>query len=204
MSLNDVCCYIPAWFGVLATFFTAMLAYECSLPVVDLAEHADSNSDIDSDIITTTNTSNTNNNDNDNTREEPFGSILECIPGISWLHRKITQVALTIMEKTIKTDLGLRHKSVFPGCKGWIDISSPAVEIALFTGMIMSIVPAHLMRSMGGGYDNESVAVFAMVLTFYLWTRSLRGGSKVVSWTTWVWGAVTGIAYFNVSALKVL
>merc|ERR1712127_447204 len=32
MSLNDVCCYMPAWFGVSASFFTGLLAYECSLP----------------------------------------------------------------------------------------------------------------------------------------------------------------------------
>jgi dolichyl-diphosphooligosaccharide--protein glycosyltransferase len=30
MSLNDVCCYVPAWFGVLATAFLGMLAYECT------------------------------------------------------------------------------------------------------------------------------------------------------------------------------
>ena len=30
MSLNDVCCLIPAWFGSLATFITGMLALECS------------------------------------------------------------------------------------------------------------------------------------------------------------------------------
>ena len=171
MSLNDVCCYIPAWFGVLATFFTGMLAYECSLPVISDHEH-----------------------------EQPFGSILDTIAPLSWLHRKITGMGLTIMETVLGTDLGLRHTSVLPKCNGWIDVSSPAVEIALFTGMIMSIVPAHLMRSMGGGYDNEAVAVFAMVLTFYLWTRSLRGGMYVDSGFTWVWGAVTGVAYFNVSA----
>jgi dolichyl-diphosphooligosaccharide--protein glycosyltransferase len=31
-SLNDICCYIPAWFGVMATFMTGCLAYECSIP----------------------------------------------------------------------------------------------------------------------------------------------------------------------------
>jgi dolichyl-diphosphooligosaccharide--protein glycosyltransferase len=30
MSLNDVCCYVPAWFGVLATAFLGLLAYECT------------------------------------------------------------------------------------------------------------------------------------------------------------------------------
>ena len=30
MSLNDVCCFVPAWFGVLATGFIGLLAYECT------------------------------------------------------------------------------------------------------------------------------------------------------------------------------
>ena len=30
MSLNDVCCLIPAWFGALATLTTGLLALECS------------------------------------------------------------------------------------------------------------------------------------------------------------------------------
>ena len=43
----------------------------------------------------------------------------------------------------------------------------PALESSIFTAMMMSIVPAHLLRSVGGGYDNESVATTAMVsLTF--------------------------------------
>ncbi|KAI2490642.1 Oligosaccharyl transferase STT3 subunit [Fragilaria crotonensis] len=31
-SINDVCCYVPAWFGIIATFITGLIAYECSLP----------------------------------------------------------------------------------------------------------------------------------------------------------------------------
>ncbi len=176
MSLNDVCCYIPAWFGVIATLLTGMLAYECSLPVVS-----------------------------EKVGEEPFESILENIPGISFLYRKgmmpACQLVMDLLEKIFGTDFGLRHRSMMPADKKWVDASSPAVEIALVAAAVMSIVPAHLMRSMGGGFDNESVAMAAMVLTFYLWTRSLRGG-KVVCFTTWLWGVAAGIAYFNVSWIQ--
>ena len=37
----------------------------------------------------------------------------------------------------------------------------------------MSMIPAHLMRSMAGGYDNESIAVTAICLTFYLYPASV-------------------------------
>ena len=30
MTLNDVCCYVPVWFGVTATLFLGLLTYECS------------------------------------------------------------------------------------------------------------------------------------------------------------------------------
>merc|ERR1719277_2241162 len=33
MSLNDVCCYVPVWFGVLATLFLGLLTYECTQSV---------------------------------------------------------------------------------------------------------------------------------------------------------------------------
>lgn len=55
--------------------------------------------------------------------------------------------------------------------------------------LVMAIIPAHLMRSIGGGYDNESIAMFAMVATFFLWCRSLRTSS---SW--WI-GVLAGLAY---------
>lgn len=60
---------------------------------------------------------------------------------------------------------------------------------AIFATAIFAIVPAHLMRSIGGGYDNESVAVSTMLLTFYLWVRCLRINSH------WLWSVFAGAAY---------
>ncbi|EED93659.1 oliosaccharyl transferase, partial [Thalassiosira pseudonana CCMP1335] len=67
----------------------------------------------------------------------------------------------------------------------------------LATMYFMGIVPAHIMRSVGGGYDNESVAMTAMILVFYLWTRSLLSSSTM---TAFFWGSVTGVAYFYMVA----
>jgi dolichyl-diphosphooligosaccharide--protein glycosyltransferase len=81
MTLNDVCCYVPAWFGAIATVFLGLVTWECT--------------------------------------------------------------------------------------------DSP--NAAVVASGIMAVVPAHIMRSVGGGYDNESVAMTAMLMTFYLWNRCLRG-----------------------------
>ncbi|EPY19546.1 dolichyl-diphosphooligosaccharide--protein glycosyltransferase [Strigomonas culicis] len=54
--------------------------------------------------------------------------------------------------------------------------------------------PAHLMRSMAGEFDNECIALAAMLLTFYLWVRALRGERA------WPIGLLAGLAYGNMVA----
>eukprot|EP00951_Prasinocladus_malaysianus_P001961 scaffold13965_cov48-Prasinocladus_malaysianus.AAC.2 len=95
MSLNDICVFVPCWFGSLATILTGLLAAECS------------------------------------------------------------------------------------GSKN----AGPTAAL------VMAIIPAHIMRSVGGGYDNESIAVTAMVGTFYFWVRSLRSDKS------WPFGILAGLFY---------
>lgn len=38
-----------------------------------------------------------------------------------------------------------------------------------------------LFRSVGGSYDNEGVAIFALIFCFYLWVKSVHTGSFVLS-----------------------
>jgi hypothetical protein len=177
MSLNDVCCYIPAWFGAIATIFTALIAYECSLPV-------------------------------DSEKEGPYTNILEQVPILRIVYKQVVSPVVELLMQTIEfvfgTDFGLRLRSTIPTKYGYVDLSSPAIESALIAGFIMSVVPAHMMRSIGGGYDNESVAMTAMTMTFFFWTRTLRGDKYVLTWKTWVMGALTGASYFYVSFSSVI
>lgn len=85
MSLNDVCCYVPVWFGVLATILVGAMTY----------------------VVTG----------------------------------------------------GSRNKAVVASA-------------------VMSIIPAHIMRSVGGGYDNESVAISCLCLTFTCWCWAVSGVSN--------------------------
>ena len=105
MSLNDVCCFVPAWFGVSATCFLGLLTKECS------------------------------------------GSYASGVVAAG----------------------------------------------------IMSIVPAHLMRSVGGGYDNESIALTCMSATFFCWVRALRNDPTATDGRATrdsiVWGVMAGLAY---------
>eukprot|EP01116_Phalansterium_solitarium_P013790 TRINITY_DN31202_c0_g1_i1.p1 TRINITY_DN31202_c0_g1~~TRINITY_DN31202_c0_g1_i1.p1 ORF type:complete len:724 (-),score=329.55 TRINITY_DN31202_c0_g1_i1:273-2444(-) len=70
---------------------------------------------------------------------------------------------------------------------------SPNASVA--AAALMAIVPAHMMRSVAGGFDNESVAVTAIVSTFYLWLRATRGEKS------WPWAIPAAISYiYMVSA----
>lgn len=55
-------------------------------------------------------------------------------------------------------------------------------------GMI-AIVPGYISRSVAGSYDNEGVAIFALLLTYYLWVKSVKTGSLF-------WSGLTALAYF--------
>jgi len=110
LSLNDVCCFVPAWFGVSATIFLGLLTLECSG-------------------------------------------------------------------------------------------SKPA---AAASSLIMAIVPAHIMRSVGGGYDNESIALTAMCATFWCWVRALRVDSSVPDGVatkgSYTFGVLCGLCYIYMVA----
>uniref|UniRef100_A0A7S4G4W8 dolichyl-diphosphooligosaccharide--protein glycotransferase n=1 Tax=Eutreptiella gymnastica TaxID=73025 RepID=A0A7S4G4W8_9EUGL len=67
--------------------------------------------------------------------------------------------------------------------------ASRSLSCATIAALVMSIIPAHLMRSIAGGYDNESIAVSAICFTFYLWVRSLRTKNS------WPIAALAGLCY---------
>jgi len=141
MSLNDVCCYIPAWFGAITSFLVGCIAYECSL---------------------------------------------ECNSGTN-----IVSLLWGLFSgKKSKVKMGSGTEIIF-------GLSSPAAECGIFATGIMAIVPAHLMRSVGGGFDNESVALTAMASTFYLWIRSLRTFDN----RSHLYGILAGVSYFYMAAV---
>eukprot|EP00920_Eleutheroschizon_duboscqi_P033478 GHVT01080575.1.p1 GENE.GHVT01080575.1~~GHVT01080575.1.p1 ORF type:complete len:376 (-),score=17.97 GHVT01080575.1:525-1652(-) len=53
--------------------------------------------------------------------------------------------------------------------------SGAGLFAALFTG----ISPAYLSRSVAGSYDNEAVAIFAMVFAFYCWIYAVNHGTMI-------------------------
>lgn len=42
---------------------------------------------------------------------------------------------------------------------------------------LLAMVPSYISRSVAGSYDNEAVAIFALIFTFYLYIKTLNTGS---------------------------
>ena len=46
----------------------------------------------------------------------------------------------------------------------------------LVAACLISIVPGYISRSVAGSYDNEGIAIFCMLLTYFLWVRAVKTG----------------------------
>ncbi|PFH59255.1 hypothetical protein XA68_12626 [Ophiocordyceps unilateralis] len=51
----------------------------------------------------------------------------------------------------------------------------------LLAAIFMGIAPGYISRSVAGSYDNEAIAIFLLVFTFYLWLKALKLGSMLWS-----------------------
>ncbi|KAK0730652.1 putative oligosaccharyltransferase [Lasiosphaeris hirsuta] len=58
----------------------------------------------------------------------------------------------------------------------------------LLAAVFMGITPGYISRSVAGSYDNEAIAIFLLVFTFYLWIKALKQGSML-------WGALCALFY---------
>ncbi|GCC18782.1 hypothetical protein chiPu_0018063 [Chiloscyllium punctatum] len=59
----------------------------------------------------------------------------------------------------------------------------------LLAAAMIAVVPGYISRSVAGSYDNEGIAIFCMLLTYYLWIKSVKTGSIY-------WSAMCALAYF--------
>ena len=47
----------------------------------------------------------------------------------------------------------------------------------LLAAIFIGIAPGYISRSVAGSYDNEAIAIFLLMFTFYLWIKALKVGS---------------------------
>ncbi|KAK3867873.1 hypothetical protein Pcinc_026702 [Petrolisthes cinctipes] len=59
----------------------------------------------------------------------------------------------------------------------------------LFAACFIAVVPGYISRSVAGSYDNEGIAIFALMFTYYLWVKSVKTGSLF-------WSSTASLSYF--------
>eukprot|EP00033_Pygsuia_biforma_P001994 GCRY01002219.1.p1 GENE.GCRY01002219.1~~GCRY01002219.1.p1 ORF type:complete len:714 (-),score=142.20 GCRY01002219.1:267-2408(-) len=63
----------------------------------------------------------------------------------------------------------------------------------LIAAAFVAIAPGYISRSVAGSFDNEGVAIFALIFTFYMWVKAVNTGSLF-------WAASCAVAYFYMVA----
>ncbi len=66
----------------------------------------------------------------------------------------------------------------------------------LLAACCMAIVPGYISRSVAGSYDNEGIAIFALLFTYYLWLKSVKIGSVM-------WATAAAISYFYMVSARI-
>lgn len=59
----------------------------------------------------------------------------------------------------------------------------------LVAAALIAICPGYISRSVAGSYDNEAIAIFALLLTFYLFVKAVNTGSLA-------WSLASAFGYF--------
>ncbi|KAF8470328.1 Oligosaccharyl transferase STT3 subunit [Russula ochroleuca] len=63
----------------------------------------------------------------------------------------------------------------------------------LLAAAFIGIVPGYISRSVAGSYDNEAIAIFLLMFTFFLWIKAMKQGSAL-------YGTLTAVFYFYMVA----
>jgi dolichyl-diphosphooligosaccharide--protein glycosyltransferase len=66
-------------------------------------------------------------------------------------------------------------------------------QAGLLSALFIAIVPSYISRSVAGSYDYEGISIFILILTFYLFVRSVRTGSLLSA-------LLTSLSYFYMVA----
>ncbi|GAA6053100.1 hypothetical protein JCM3770_000384 [Rhodotorula araucariae] len=63
----------------------------------------------------------------------------------------------------------------------------------LWAALFIAIAPGYISRSVAGSYDNEAIAIFILMITFYFWIKTVKTGSVL-------WAGVTALFYYYMVA----
>lgn len=59
---------------------------------------------------------------------------------------------------------------------------------------MFDFLQGYISRSVAGSFDNEGIAIFALILTYYFWIKAVKTGSLM-------WSCACALAYFYMVTL---
>ncbi|ORY31629.1 Oligosaccharyl transferase STT3 subunit-domain-containing protein [Naematelia encephala] len=114
--------------------------------------------------------------------------------GLIWNFLKMINMPVDIRNVCVMLAPG------FAGLTAWAtymftkEMSTPAA--GLLAAAFIGITPGYISRSVAGSYDNEAIAIFLLMITFYTWIKALKTGSALMGvlaalfygWMVAAWG----------------
>ncbi|XP_066258601.1 dolichyl-diphosphooligosaccharide--protein glycosyltransferase subunit STT3A [Euwallacea similis] len=125
----------------------------------------------------------------------PLGRI---IGGTIYPGLMVTSVFLFRLGQFLHIDINIRNVCVFlaPLFSSLTTLITYLLTKEIFdkgagltAAAFVAIVPGYISRSVAGSYDNEGIAIFCMLLTYYAWIKAVKTG-------TIKWGTLAALAYF--------
>ncbi|GAO52644.1 oligosaccharyl transferase STT3 subunit [Saitoella complicata NRRL Y-17804] len=104
--------------------------------------------------------------------------------------------------KAINYPVDIRNICVLlaPGFSGltalatyWFTKEMKDESAGLLAAAFIGIAPGYISRSVAGSYDNEAIAIFLLMFTFFLWIKALKVGSAF-------WGGLAALFYYYMVA----
>lgn len=65
-----------------------------------------------------------------------------------------------------------------------MEVNLQSEGAGLIAASMIAIVPGYISRSVAGSYDNEGIAIFCMLFTYYTWIKAVKSGS--VQWCVFI------------------
>eukprot|EP00921_Rhytidocystis_pertsovi_P002975 GHVQ01004960.1.p1 GENE.GHVQ01004960.1~~GHVQ01004960.1.p1 ORF type:complete len:578 (-),score=22.48 GHVQ01004960.1:1102-2835(-) len=103
----------------------------------------------------------------------------------------VTAVAAYFFAKEISSEYPSKESDLSETADSSRDrtFSSGSGGAGLLAALFMGLSPAYMSRSVAGSYDNEAVAIFALVFSFYIFVKAIKSG-------TMFWSMLASLAFF--------
>ncbi|XP_072020851.1 LOW QUALITY PROTEIN: dolichyl-diphosphooligosaccharide--protein glycosyltransferase subunit STT3B-like [Amphiura filiformis] len=131
----------------------------------------------------------------------PLGRI---VGGTVYPGLMVTSGAIHFILKSVNLEVHIRDICVFlaPLFSGLTALAAYGLttelwnpSAGLLAACFIAIVPGYISRSVAGSYDNEGIAIFALLFTYFLWLKAVKSGGVM-------WAAATALSYFYMVSLS--